>query len=91
MDTFYAPIDIAQTSVVNAVPSGYLRLQPKPDGILYARTASGDTPLGAPIATPTLIASGASSTVATNTQMLYAEEITVDGDLNLDGCLTEVS
>ena len=64
-------------------------------GILAAVNASGGTgsanTTGFAGGTPTLIPSGSVFTVAENTQVLFTEEIHLDGDLNIDGWLTEIS
>ena len=41
--------------------------------------------------TPTLVSSGQTFTVPADTQVLFSEEIELEGDLDLDGVLTEVN
>ena len=55
-------------------------------------SGGGTTGGGAAAAmTPTKVASGDTFTVPADTQLLFSEEIDLEGDLDLDGVLVEVN
>lgn len=72
MDTFYKPINIAETSTVEALPSGFGRLQAKPDGKLYFISSLGEVDLSATSGGATKILPAAKGFVSSTAEQIIA-------------------
>jgi hypothetical protein len=82
-----SPLALLETSTP-ATPANVVLLYAKSDGNVYALSPSGvEVPL-VPISVPQVTT--APYTVATNTQVMYFSDITLGGDLTVNGLLQGV-
>lgn len=96
-DTFYQPIDIAETADNTLPPVGFQRLQARPDGQVYIKNSQGvETPLGNTASSggfvPTLLGADETFELPENTQALFFKRIKLEDGarLKIFGILGEV-
>ena len=92
-DTFFSPPLFAETTDTSSPPSGFQKIQAKPDGKMYVKNSVGvEVEIGGGQSSggvPTFMTSN--FVVAANTQTLFSEEIDCDNfEIQIDGILTEV-